>query len=236
MRNTFIACLGAALLCAASGEAATFSVSPASAGADHIGDVTVSVGGLSAGQSVVIEAFGDDNASGAVDSGEQLVMSLQVADGERPNLPPSTTRLGPGDDDGATNSAVVKILKLPLLAERLQLSGSYVFRVSGTGFSPIVRAFTITPGSQAQAVTGTVTSGGSPVPGAFAILLDASGEHDSEFAAGAVANAAGQFTVRAGIGDYNLIALKPGYVFQFSSAPMVSLIAGITTTQSVALV
>ena len=236
MSNTYIACLGAALLCAASGKAATFSISPASAGADHIGDVTLSVGGLSAGQSVVIEVFGDDNASGAVDSGERLVMSLQVADGERSNLPPSTTRLGPGDDDGATNSAVLKILRLPLLAERLQLSGSYVFRVSGTGFSPIVRPFTITPGSQAQAVTGTVTSGGSPVPGAFAILLDASGEHDSEFVAGAVANAAGQFTVRAGIGDYNLIALKPGYVFQFSSAPMVSLIAGITTTQSVVLV
>src|SRR5687767_877309 len=196
MRNTFIAYLGAALICAASANAATFSISPASAAANYIADITLSVGGLSAGQLVLIEAFGDDNASGAVDSGEQLVMSLRVGDGERPNVPPSTTRLGPGDDDGVTNSAVVKTLRLPLLAERLQLSGSYVFRVSGIGFSDIVRPFTVTPGSQAQAVTGTVTSGGSPVPGAFAILL-ASGEHDSEFAAGAVANAAGQFTVRA---------------------------------------
>ena len=220
-----IAYLGAALICAANGEAATFSISPAGAAADYLGDVTLSVGGLSAGQSVLIEAFGDDNGNGAIDSGETLLMSLRVADGERSNFPPSATRLGPGDDDGATNSAVVKILKLPLLAERLQLTGSYVFRVSGTGFSAIVRAFTITAGSQAQAVTGTVTSSGSPVPGAFAVLLDASGQQDSDFVGGAVANAAGQFTVRAPVGDYNLIALKPGYVVEFASAPMVSLVA-----------
>lgn len=236
MRKTLIVCLGAALLGVANAMAATFSVSPASVASDYTGDVTLSVGGLFAGQSVVIEAFGDDNANGAIDSGEQLVLSLRVADGERPTLPPSPTRLSPGDDDSATNSAVSKVLRLPLLAERLQLSGGYVFRVSGTGFSPIVRPFAISAGSQAQAVTGTVTSGGSPVPGAFAILLDASGEHDSEFAAGAVANAAGEFTVRANTGDYNLIALKPGYVVQFASAPMVSLTAGSTITQSVTLV
>jgi hypothetical protein len=236
MRNTLIAYLGAALICAASAEAATFSISPSTAAADYAGDVTLLIGGLSAGQSVLIEAFGDDNANGAVDSSEQLVMSLWVTDGERPNFPPSTTRLGPGDDDGATNSAVSKVLRLPLLAERLQLTGSYVFRVSGTGFSAIARPFTITAGSQAQAVTGTITSNGSPVAGAFAILLGAGEGDDSDFVGGAVANASGQFTVRADVGNYNLIALKPGYVAEFASAPMVSLVAGVTTTQSVTLV
>jgi hypothetical protein len=224
--------LGLALF-AARVESATFSLTPASAAADYAGDVVLTINGLSPAQAVTIEAFADDNANGAIDSGEQLLLSVRVADGEVSTFPPSTSRLRPSDDDGVTNSAVTKILKLPLLAERLQLTGAYVYRVSGTGFSTITRSFTITAASHAQAVTGTVTSGGSPVPRAFAILLGA-GE-DSEFVAGAVADASGQFTIRAPVGDYNLIGLKPGYVMDFSAAPQVSLAAGATVNQSVAI-
>lgn len=220
-----------------SASAATFTVSPATVAYNSSNTISLAVGGIASGQIVLIEEFADENANGTVDSGEQLLMSLRVADGELSTFPPSIGGNRPGDDDGATNGAVSKVLTLGALAERLRATGAYLFRVSpiGSGFAPITRPFTMQAASYSQAVTGTVFSGGSAVPFAFVGLLGSGSGNDSELVAGAIADGAGRFVIAAPAGSYNLLALKTGYVVSFESAPMVSLVAGITNAQDVTL-
>jgi len=65
-------------------------------------------------------------------------------------------------------------------------------------------------------------------------ILDESQE-DGDFVAGVFADAAGTFTLNAAPGTYQLVALKPGFVADFSSLPQVTLISGINSTQNVSL-
>jgi len=61
-------------------------------------------------------------------------------------------------------------------------------------------------------------------------LLDAT--TDGEFVLGVVASAAGQFTLNAPVGSYQMAVAKSGFLTNFGTAPVVILGAGATPTQN----
>ena len=68
------------------------------------------------------------------------------------------------------------------------------------------------PGSTETVVQGRVLRGGSPLPGAYVRLLDATGE----FTAEVQSSATGQFRFFAAPGEWTLRALAPGKVVDAS--------------------
>src|SRR3989442_13189246 len=100
------------ILCASalipSAEAAVgLSVSPANITNDYVGKVTLTITGLSAGQTVLVERFTDLNGNGVVDAAtDGLFRSFTVTDGQLPIIGGVRNLNVPGDDDGTTNSQV----------------------------------------------------------------------------------------------------------------------------------
>jgi hypothetical protein len=213
-----------------------FNVSPASLAHDDATPVTLTITGLALQQTVQIDRFHDANANGQVDGGELLLLSLRVTDGRVEMFGGVRNEAIPGDEDGATNGQVTVYLRLNALAEGNRLVGAYVFRVSAldSSFAPLVQPFSVTQSVQAQSVSGTATSNGSPMAGAAVVALVPEGDGEN-FVGGVFTDASGQFVLNLPTGDYALLGLKAGYVASFSTVPQVSLASGASVTQDVAL-
>jgi len=220
------------------GSAATFSSTPASVTSGSTNAVVLSVGGLVSQQQVRIELFRDANGNGVVDPGDDLVLSFNAADGEVSPIPADSGVGSAGDDDGATNGQVRKVLTLAILPEVVRTIGAYVFKVSAvdSSFAPLTQPFTISAGVYAQAVDGRVLAGGVPVPSAMVALLSMVGDDDVELITAVLSDGAGHFNLKAAPGDYMLLAIKQGYVADMANAPGTSLMSGVNSTQDVMLV
>jgi hypothetical protein len=211
-------------------------LTPGSIDSGSTNAVVLSIGGIANQQPVLIEEYRDANGNGAIDPGDDLLLSIKVSDGEVSPFTPAPGEGTAGDDDGATNGQVRKVLTLSILPESVRAVGSYVFKVSALNgsFPPLTQPLVILAGAYPQAVDGRVLAGGVPVPSAMVALLAVSG-HDSEMVTAAVADAAGHFSLKAPPNDYQLLALKPGYVGSVGNGPTVSLGAGVNSTQDVVL-
>ncbi len=220
----------------AGGAAATFSLTPGSLPSGGTNAIVLSVGGLASQQRVLFEEFRDANGNGVVDPGDDLLLSFTVADGQVPPFVPAPGEGSAGDDDGATNGQVRKVLTLAILPESVRVVGSYVFRVSALdgSFTPLTRAWVILPGAHPQAVTGRVLAGGVPVPSAMVALV-AGSEDDNEVVTAGVTDGSGRFSLPAPPNGYVVLALKPGHVTDMGNGPMVLLAPGVNSTQDVAL-
>src|SRR3954468_1220261 len=135
----------AALACCLSwsSHAANLTISPASVPWNTTAPVILDLTGLANRQAVLVEEFYDANGNGALDSGETLILSFQVQDGEVPLFGGVRDPNRPGDEDGATNGQIRAVLTLAQLAERNRGIGSYLFRVSAldNSFAPVVQSF-----------------------------------------------------------------------------------------------
>jgi len=139
----------------------------------YSGTISLQITGLTNGETVILERHIDANLNASVDSGELLVQSFKVTDGQvtafggvrDPNIP--------GDEDGTTNGQIAALFYFSASSEFGRGVGSYVFRVSSptARFSPVTQPLTVTQTAYAQRITGTVTSGGSPVASAAVALL-----------------------------------------------------------------
>src|ERR1051325_9645829 len=112
------------------GAAATMTVSPASTPWNTADKLTVNVGGIPNHAIILVEEFSDVNGNGTLDSGEPLVLSFQVQDGEVPLFGGVRDTNRPGDEDGATNGVIRVELTFGNLPERNRATGNYLFRVS----------------------------------------------------------------------------------------------------------
>lgn len=217
-------------------RAANLGVSPSSMTYDDAGVLTLSITGLpSNNETVRLERYVDANGNGSVDAGELLIFSCLVTDGEVTMFGGERNANIPGDEDGVANGQIRVELTPGRLPEFNRAVGSYVIRVSspGAAFAPVAQTFAVTQAPFAQAARGIVTADGSPVAGALVAFLDAA--NDGEYSAGVFTDGAGGFSLNVAPGDYQLAAVKDGFVMHFLEGPQVTVLPGADSTQNVAV-
>jgi len=220
---------------AISSPAASLSVAPASISNLYSGNLTIQIGGLTNGETVMVERFIDLNTNGVIDAGEPLVQSFKLTDGQVASVGGVRNGNIPGDDDLTLNSQITSSLNFGAGAEFTHGSGTQIFRVSSpTGrFSPAQQTVIVSQAPGAQQITGAVSSSGTPVPFALIGLLIPIGS-DNEFVSGAVADASGNFSLNVSNGTYQVIAFKPGYIGSFDTSPQIT-VSGANTNVTVPL-
>lgn len=211
------------------------AVTPSVVPGDYAGLVTLHVTGLTNDQAVRVEKFLDANTNGVIETGELLLQSFPLTDGQVAVIDGVRNSSVPGDEDGLVNGMIRASIVFKAQSEANQGVGRYLYRVSpvGGGFTPLTASFTVTQPASAQKITGRVTSGGSPVPYAFTFIMPGP---DTSPIAMAVADANGNYTLHCAVGSYIVLALKSGYLFHFNAAPAVNVGSGLTVTQDLAMV
>ena len=211
-----------------------WDVTPSSVTGDYAGGVKLSITGLSNGQPVLVEKFLDANTNGVIEAGEMLMQRFTLQDGQATLISGVRNPNVPGDDDGAANGMIRAAFTYKAQSEANLAVGQYLYRVSpdGGGFAPLTARFTVTQPAYVQKIVGRVTCGGSPVSQAFAFLITGP---DQSPAATALADLNGFFTFNCPPGSYGVLALKSGYLFNFNTPSNVTVAAGLTVTQNVAM-
>jgi hypothetical protein len=233
--TTFATLLVAFAGLAGKAMAASLAITPSSVAADYRDTITLDINGLLSAQTVLVEAFLDIDGNGRIDSGDTLVQSFKVTDGQALAIGGVRNLNVPGDEDGLANGTIRAVLNFPALAEANKAVARFVYRVSPVtnGFELATAAFTITQPGYAQQVVGKVTSGGSAVPYAFSFLIDPALNGGPMVAA--LADGNGNFTLKAAPGSYAVLAFKAGFVSDFSDPPVITVNAGATVTQNLSL-
>src|SRR5437667_10086615 len=103
------------LLCAelwtatASRAAVALTLNPSSISNTFSGSISLQITGLTNGETVLLERFIDANSNAAVDSGELLVQSFKVTDGQVTKFGGIRNTNIPGDEDSATNGQITTL-------------------------------------------------------------------------------------------------------------------------------
>lgn len=193
----------------------TVALSESTIASDFAGIIEITIGGLANGQDVLVERFRVNNSDGIVDAGAVLQRSHRMADGffERQgeafnfNIPNDYT-----ERDGEI------VAQLDFWSGSIgNVPGEFVYRVSSPGghFAPVTARLTIIPVVEDQLFYGSVTAAGAPVEGAFVAMLDPLGDY-KEFIRGAVTDEDGLYDLKAPFGgEFDLVAVKPGFVSDF---------------------
>jgi phage-related protein len=220
----FVLCPGA--------KAATLGVAPASISNTYSGTITLTVGGLTNGETVIIEKYLDLNTNNIIDGGDALVQSLRVTDG-LVNTIGGKTNISVPYDSTATNGAITTLLNFYTLNNADHICGKYAFRLSSptARFTPVTNLFAVTNYNFFQSFTGLVKSGTTNITNAVVILFDA----NHGLGGAAVANNAGSYTIKAAPGTYQAVAFRSNYVTD-ASAPFITLGVGVTTNVNVNVV
>jgi Protein of unknown function (DUF1416) len=204
-------------------------VSPAIVDENFRGFLQLTIAGLSSGASVRVEKFQVNNTNGIIDSSAILEQSLLLTDGVSNVIGGIANSNVPADSTGADGTIAAQ---LSFLDDSVPNTvAEYVFRFSSpaAAFSAFTARFTVTDAPDAQKFTGTVAANGAPVPYAHVVLLD-SGGGGYEFVAGAVADAAGNYSLGANPGEYDLVTVKSGFVAAFGKGVGQELTAGVDKT------
>jgi len=172
------------------------------------------------GSEVLVEQLVDTNNNGVIDAGDYPIRSFKVKDGVSalyPNIP--------GDEDAASNGTIVTSLSFALTSNITHAPGSYLFRVT-SGSDLATAPFTVSPVAQLQYITGAVTDGSNPVPGALIRLLD----KWQQPVAWTISDNSGNYTLDVPIpGEYRIIPIAYGFVSD-PTGSQVTLSSGQTIT------
>ena len=215
--------------------AAGFTISPASISNTFSGNISLVVTNISSGATVRIEEFIDVNKNGAVDTTDMLVASFHVTDGQVTAFGGITDNNIPGDQDGVAGKITTSIA-FANTAEAGRVSGPHLFRISSptSAFSSVVHSLGVTPFPFSQSVAGTVTRGGAPVANAVVGLLLLVGAKDTEFVAGALTDASGNYSLAAPAGTYLMFTFKAGLISAFGS-PQITINANQALSQNLTM-
>ncbi len=224
------------LLAIASFAAVDATLSSGSISSVSVTPLTVDVTGLVSGETVLVERYTDLDGDSLVGAGDLLVQSSTLTDGAVFSIGGVRNIHVPGDEDGVANGQISAHFAIASGPEVGRVASPQLIRISSptSSFPPLTRTLTVTNPAQAQAITGTVASGGVPVPGAGVILLQAE-DDDGEFVLGGQADINGSFSIPAPPGDYIVFAVSPGYVADLSETSA-SLTSGVNTIADVSLI
>ncbi|MBI5383238.1 MAG: putative Ig domain-containing protein [Verrucomicrobia bacterium] len=222
--------IGVFVLCSVATPGAILTITPSAVTNDFSGKITLTIAGLSPGESAKVEKFSDVNTNGYLDAADLLVASYLLTDGRVPRLGGVRNLNVPGDDDGATNGQIRADLFFPGVEPVLDvIAGDHVFRLSSPSgaFTPTTTPMSIRQKTTPQGVTGQIQAAGSGVPlaGAWVFLLPP----DGPALAGTVSDAGGHYTLFCAPGTFRVLALKNGFVSDFNAASVAVLTNQMTS-------
>ena len=220
--------------------AVSFSVTPPAVSNFYNGTITLQVGGLASGETVLVEKFRDNNGNGIIDAGDTEVQQFQLTDGQASVFYDGTTAVTnfnvPGDLTPADGAITAQLH--PALSGASQLAvAQYAFRLSSPvgHFAPITNLFNVTNSAYAQSFTGNVVCSGTNVPHALAYLFSPPFTPNSTLIAGAQADGNGAYRLSAPPGTYVLCAFKSGFTANSGTCPVLALGANATVTTNLSL-
>jgi hypothetical protein len=217
----------------------TFSISPATAVSDtYTGDLTLTITGLTNGETVTLQAFLDVKANGVIDGSDLLLGQGPLTDGRALAFDGVTNLNVPGDLDAIPGQITARLPFQTAFSYRdvgQNFIGNYLFRVSSpTGrFAAITNSAAVTNANFGQSFTGAVQSNGTNVPYALVFLLILPA---GDGMAATVTDSNGNYTLEAPPGDYSVIAAKSNFVMNGSTAPSAILNSGATITTNLTLI
>ena len=218
----------------------TFAVTPPAVSNFYNGIVTLQVGGLAVGETVLVEKFRDVNGNGVIDTGDTEVQQFQLTDGQASVFYDGTTAVTnfnvPGDLTPADGAITAQLY--PALSGVSQLTvAQYAFKLSSPvgHFAPITNLFNVTNSAYAQSFTGNVVCSGTNVPHALAYLLTPPAGPNMTVIAGTQADGNGAYRLSAPPGTYLLWAFKGGFVGDAGNDPVLTLGANATITTNLSL-
>jgi hypothetical protein len=212
----------------------TFTITPSTVNNQYAGAVTLQVGGLTNGETVLVQKYRDSNADGAVDAGDRLVQQFNLTDGQAGMVIGGVTNVNvPGDTDTVPGQ-ITAPLNFQVVGIVQATVAHYLFVLSSpTGrFAPLTNLFTVTDAVSAQTFTGAVLSGGVPLTDAVVYVFMPG---TAVAIAGTVADNSGNYSIGAPPGTYALYAFKSNYVCTAWAAPILTLGAGATVTTNLNL-
>jgi sugar lactone lactonase YvrE len=189
----------------------TFSVTPTAVSNTYAGAITLQIGGLTNGETVVIKKFLDLNTNGVIDANDSMVRDFQLTTGQSGAMViGGVTNVNVPLNSSTTTNSITTTLNFQNGQIMDTLAGQYLFQVSCAS-GQITNSLAVT-NSYPQQFTGTVLSGGNPVPNAVVLLLPASGKIDNAPTPGVVANNSGVYALQAPAGTYALSAFKTNFL------------------------
>src|SRR5205807_933628 len=96
----------------------------------YSGTITLQIGGLANGETVLVERFDDVNSNGSIDSAEPLVQSFRVTDGQVTSIGGVRNGNVPGDNDLSSNGQITTTISFPAGPEFSRANIKQIFRVS----------------------------------------------------------------------------------------------------------
>jgi hypothetical protein len=228
--------------CQTAGAAVAFTVTPSAVSNTYSGRITLQITGLTNTETVVVQKFLDANTNGVIDAGDSLWQQFNLTDGQASVFHDGAAAVTnfnvPGDTDTTAGQITV-----PLNFQNGDFSqsivGKYLYRVSSPGghFTALTNSFNVTNFPYAQSFTGTVFSNNTAtvVANAAILLFQPSGNGDMNPQGGAVANNAGNYTIKAPPGTYMLVAFRTNFLANLATAPTLTLGSGLTVTTNLTL-
>jgi hypothetical protein len=236
-RCRWLVALASGLLIGHSALAAvTFTITPSAVSNTYSGLITLSIGGLTNTETVVVQKFLDLNTNGIIDGSDMLVQQFNLTDGTNFVIGGVTNFNVPGDLN-ATPGAITATLNFQNGDFVQNIIGKYLYKLSSPAghFPPLTNNFSVTNFPFAQKFTGLVVSNSTSTTVSNAIVLlfppPRPGHNGpSTPQAGTVANNAGSYTIQAPPGTYVPMAFRSNYVANYTASPVLTLGSGATIT------
>ena len=218
-------------------QRASLAINPSTVNSEENDQITLNVSGIPIGETVLIAKYIDYNGNGEVDADDFLAQSFDLTDGEANAIGGVRNKNVPGDEDGETNGRIQTTFENLSKEDLNRLAAQYVYTMSSdTGsFSTVKVLFNVTQPVYSQDLVGRVTSGGLAVPNAT-VLIFVVLEEGIDTRSFVISEQNGNFSANVPVGEYSLVALKPGYLSDFSSPPSVQITEGATATQDITLI
>jgi hypothetical protein len=221
-------------------SAVTLTITPSAISNTYSGLITLQVGGLTTGDTVVVQKFLDVNTNGAIDGSDWLVQQFNLTDGQAFIIGGITNYNVPGDLN-LSAGAITAQLNFLQPSENGDVAqdfvGKYFYELSSPAghFTPITNSFVVTNFPFGQSVSGVVRSNTLGMSNSVVIAFQASSSGDLNPQGAAVADLSGNYSLKLPVGTYQLVAFRSNYLANLNTAPAVTLTASATITTNLDL-
>ncbi len=193
----------------------SLTISPAIITNDYKGVISLSIGNLAFGHSVIVERYADLNSNGVVDAGEPLLLWFTNRDFAEPLVAGVRNPNVPGDDDGAFifNGQILAKLPFPWVDGAVFPAAiRSVFQVTDPTLpgSTGTQTFTVVQKKYAQGVSGRVTLAPGGLPMAHTLVALASANLPTTGVMETDTN--GFYTFYCLPGTYAVVVAAPGII------------------------